>query len=83
MSTRFGWNFFVKGIHRLCGIVQCICPLPRTVRFVVAHPIFALLKGAAPDPRIQDNLHLELRDSIHFDRRWDVHDTTWESVGDM
>ena len=73
----------MKGIHRLGGIVQCICALPRTVRFVVAHPIHEVLKVAAPDPQIHDSLHLELRDSIHFDRRWDVHDTSRESVGDM
>ena len=70
----------MKGIHRLGDIVQCICSLPRTVR---AHPIDEVLKGAAPDPRIQDSLHFELRDSIHFDRRCDVQDTSRESVGDM
>ena len=83
MSTRFVWIFFVKCSHRLGGIAQGICPLPRTVKFVVAHPIDEVLEGAAPDPRIQDSLHLEFGNAIHFDRRRDVHDTSRESVGDM
>ena len=83
MSTRFVWIFFVKCSHRLGGIAQCICPLPRTVRFVVTHPIDEVLESAAPDPRIEESLHLELKNSIHFDRRWDVHDTSPESAGDM
>ena len=73
----------MKGIYRLFGIVRCICSLPRTVRFVGAHPIHEVVKVAAPNPRIQDSLHLELRYNIHLDRRWDVHDTSRESVGDM
>ena len=52
-------------------------------RCIVAHPIHEVLKFAAPKSRIHDSLHLKLRYTIHLDRRWDVHDTSRESLGQM